>query len=78
MLLQKTPKKRFCSLFAIFGLNHRKFIENSGELSFEIIGTYPDIDKNVKVGSEHKFTQDLRNICFPEIPLKVELFDLTK
>ena len=42
-----------------------------------MIGSYPDIDQHPEVASDHKFVQDLKMICFPEIKLKPERFNLS-
>lgn len=60
-----------CTLFLIFGLNATKYVENNKETSYEILGSYPSLSDEA-VANEHKFTNDLKMICFPEVALKVE------
>ena len=58
-LQQKLKKEPFCSLFVIFGLNASKFVQNDFEETYDVLGSYPNLDKNPDIASEHKFVQDL-------------------
>lgn len=46
--------------------------------SFEVLGSYPNIDTHPEVADDHKFVQDLKMICFPELELRAERFNLSK
>ena len=37
------PRKTFCSLFAIFGLNATKFVNEDFKQSYEVLDCYPDL-----------------------------------
>ena len=45
---------------------------------YRVLGSYPNIDENPEVAAEHKFVQDLKMICFPEVKLRTERFHLSK
>lgn len=70
--------KSFCSLFVIFGLNASIFAKNNLKEVYEVLGSYPNLKHNPSVAAEHKFVQDLRMICFPEVELKAERFHLSR
>jgi hypothetical protein len=61
----------------IFGLNHTKYIRNEGEIEFEVLGSYPDIEKDSEVFENNKYVQNLKMICFPETNLSIEKFKLS-
>ena len=52
-------------------------MQNDSEESYDLLGSYPNLDKNPDIASEHKFVQDLKMICFPEQELKTERFHLS-
>jgi hypothetical protein len=62
----------------IFGLNASIFAKNNRKEVYEVLGSYPNLDENPDVASAHKFCQDLRMICFPEVDLKAERFHLSR
>jgi hypothetical protein len=59
-------QKSFCSLFVIFGFNASIFVNEDGKENYELLGSYPDLQLHPEVAAEHKFTQDMKWICFPE------------
>ena len=75
---QEQQKKSYCSLFVIFGLNATEFVKNNLlKEQYDVLGSYPNLDQHPEVASEHKFVQDLRMICFPELNLKTERFKMS-
>ena len=62
----------------IFGLNATKFVKENYKESYEVLGSYPNLEQHPEVAAEHKFVQDLKMICFPEMNLKIERFKLSK
>lgn len=55
-----------------------KFVLEDCKESYTILGSYPDLQQHPEVADEHKFVQDLRMICFPEVHLRPERFMLSK
>ena len=71
-------RKPFCSLFVIFGLNATKFVNEDFKQSYEVLDSYPDLQRHPEVAADHKFVQDLQMICFPEVQLEPERFHLSR
>ena len=63
----------FCEQFVIYGLNHKKYI-NDRIKSYEILSSFPDIKDNPKVAEDNNYVQNLDFICFPQIKCNVESF----
>ena len=63
----------FCELFVIYGLNHKKYINNRIK-SYEILSSFPDVKENQKVAEDNNYIQSLDFICFPQIKCNVESF----
>ena len=66
-----------CSLFVVFGLNANTFVRQDMKQEYCVLGSYPNLTEHPEVASEHKFVQDLKMICFPEVELKPERFNLS-
>ena len=76
---QQQQKSSFCSLFVIFGLNAASFVKKDDPVeSYEVLGSYPNLDECPEVAAEHKFVQDMKMICFPEVRLRAERFHLSR
>lgn len=42
-----------------------------------MLGSYPNLEQHPEVAADHKFVQDLRMICFPELNLRAERFKMS-
>ena len=51
----ESQRKSFCSLFIIFGLNASKYVNEDFKEEYEVLGSYPDLQKHPEVAAEHKF-----------------------